>query len=65
MEFFDQPVLVAIFATLHCMIGAFAAFIAQRKGYNFPRWLIFGLVGGTGVLLLALWIQKNPHQRGL
>ena len=43
---------------LHCLIGLIAAIIAKNKGYKFPRWLIFGLIGGTPILILAL-SKKN------
>lgn len=40
--------------TLHCVIGVGAAIIAQQKGLNLTRWVIWGLIGGTAALITAL-----------
>ncbi len=49
---------IYLLAIAHCLIGIIAAIIAKRKGYNFPLWLLFGLIGGTPILILAL-LKKN------
>lgn len=45
--------------SLHCLIGAIATTIAVRKGHNFWRWLLIGLVGGTFGLVWSLFLEKN------
>ena len=48
---------------LHCLIGLLATAIAHRKGYPLHRWLLWGLIGGTPSLLVALWLP--PHAADL
>jgi hypothetical protein len=38
----------------HCLIGLVAAQMAQRKGYDLGRWIIWGMVGGTVALVDVL-----------
>lgn len=38
----------------HCLVGLVAAQIAQRKGYDLGRWILWGTVGGTVALLDVL-----------
>lgn len=46
---------------LHCLLGGIAAVIAARKGYSLGRWLLWGLVGGTGALLVSVVMKhKQP-----
>jgi len=49
-----QPLLLTLL-TLHCVMGVMAAIVAQRKGKNFRQWLIWGLIGGTPTLLVAIF----------
>ncbi|HEY9627025.1 MAG TPA: hypothetical protein V6C84_06970 [Coleofasciculaceae cyanobacterium] len=41
--------------TLHCAFGVMAAIVAQRRGKSFRQWLIWGLIGGTPVLMIAIF----------
>ncbi|MBI4781462.1 MAG: hypothetical protein HY785_09050 [Oscillatoriophycideae cyanobacterium NC_groundwater_1537_Pr4_S-0.65um_50_18] len=41
--------------TLHCAFGVLAAIVAQRRGKSFRQWLIWGLIGGTPVLMIAIF----------
>jgi hypothetical protein len=52
------PALVGA-GVLHCLIGLLATAIAQRKGYDWRRWLFWGLLGGTPSLLVALWLPQR------
>jgi len=45
--------------TLHCIIGIIAALLARRKGFDFRRWLIIGLIGGTPALIVALVVKPK------
>lgn len=47
-----QP-LIYIMLVLHCVIGVGAAILAQRKGFDYGVWLVWGLVGGTAALVHA------------
>jgi hypothetical protein len=38
----------------HCLVGLVAAQIAQRKGYDLGRWIIWGTIGGTVALVDVL-----------
>lgn len=51
-------VLVGV-GVLHCLIGLLATAIAHRKGYPLHRWLLWGLIGGTPSLLVALWLPPQ------
>jgi uncharacterized membrane protein len=51
--------LVLIVSFLHCLIGSIAALIARQKGYDYHRWLLFGLIGGTAVFAIALWLKPQ------
>lgn len=53
-----QPYLYLLLAG-HCIIGAIAAIIAQRKGYKLLTWVILGLIGGTAALVAALIIKRQ------
>lgn len=46
------PVYVLMLS--HCVIGLAAAQIAQRKGYDLGRWMIWGAIGGTAALVDVL-----------
>ncbi len=50
--------LVLFLAFLHCLIGAIAALVARQKGYHYGQWLLFGLIGGSIVLAIALFGLK-------
>lgn len=39
---------------LHCLMGGIAAVVAAKKGYGLGQWLVWGLVGGTGTLIVAV-----------
>jgi multidrug efflux pump subunit AcrB len=54
-----QPILLTML-TLHCAIGVIAAIVAQHKGRNFKQWLIWGLIGGTPTLLVAIFRSDSP-----
>ena len=48
---------------LHCIIGSVAAGIAKSKGFNFRKWIVLGLIGGTPALI-AVWFlpaQQNTQ----
>ena len=52
--------LVFLLAFLHCLIGGIAALVARQKGYNFRRWLLYGLIGGSAGLAIALfWLKPQ------
>ncbi|MGB3534187.1 MAG: hypothetical protein WBA13_11785 [Microcoleaceae cyanobacterium] len=44
---------------LHCLIGSMAALIARQKGYRYNRWLALGLIGGTPIFAIALWLKPQ------
>ncbi|MEO1095852.1 MAG: hypothetical protein AAFX01_13235 [Cyanobacteria bacterium J06638_28] len=48
------PLDVAIMMFLHCLIGLIAAKVAYRKGAELSGWLIWGMIGGTLSLIMAL-----------
>ncbi len=58
------PVFPTIYwmLTLHCIIGLLAAMIADRKGFNLNRWLLWGLIGGTVALVTVLWKKGVSHE---
>jgi uncharacterized membrane protein len=43
----------------HCLIGSIAALIARQKGYRYNRWLALGLIGGTPIFIIALWLKPQ------
>ncbi|MEQ9668274.1 hypothetical protein [Coleofasciculus sp. G2-EDA-02] len=45
--------------TIHCIIGIIAALLARHKGFDFRRWLIIGLIGGTPALIVALVVKPK------
>lgn len=49
-----QPILLTLLS-IHCVMGILAAIVAQRKGKSFRQWLIWGLIGGTPTLLIAIF----------
>jgi len=53
----NNPSVIFTLAILHGMIGAIAAWVAQKKGRSYPRWLIIGLIGGTPALIVALLLK--------
>lgn len=55
---FSLPVVVMML--LHCLIGLVAAQLAYRKGYDLGFWLLWGMVGGTLALIMAL---RRSHQQ--
>lgn len=54
-----EPGNLYLLLGLHSIIGVTAAIIAQKKGLNFPLWLILGLIGGTVALVAALLKKDN------
>lgn len=44
----------------HCAVGLVAAQIAQQKGYDLGKWLIWGTVGGTVALVHILKAPPSP-----
>lgn len=44
---------------LHCLMGGLAAVVAARKGYRLERWLLWGLIGGTGALIIAVRMPQK------
>jgi steroid 5-alpha reductase family enzyme len=57
----EMPIIpiIALLAVLHCVIGLAAAAIAQRKGCNRNQWLVWGLIGGTVALVMAVLIEEK------
>ncbi|HAZ49625.1 MAG TPA: hypothetical protein DDW76_05685 [Cyanobacteria bacterium UBA11369] len=57
----DLPIESTIYLmlSLHCVIGAIAAIIAQNKGRSLNLWLPLGLVVGTPALIVALLIKPK------
>ena len=53
-----SPITV-IMMFLHCLIGLIAARMAYRKGADLGVWLLWGMVGGTLALVMAL--QRPPR----
>ncbi|MBW4660838.1 MAG: hypothetical protein KME15_19360 [Drouetiella hepatica Uher 2000/2452] len=51
----NSSALLLTLLTLHCVMGILAAIVAQRKGKSFRQWLIWGLIGGTPTLLIAIF----------
>jgi hypothetical protein len=56
-----NPTLYLLF-NLHCLLGGMAAVVAARKGYSLGRWLIWGLFGGTGALIVSVVMQRQAKQ---
>jgi len=54
------PILTALLI-LHGLMGVATAFLAWKKGLNFPSWLVKGVVGGTVAFVLVLR-EKSPHE---
>ena len=54
----DSPWFLLL--SIHCLIGAIAAIVAQQKGYRLEKWLLYGLIGGTISLIWAISL-KNPE----
>lgn len=52
-----DPGLTLFLLFFHCLIGSIAALVAKQKGRRFNRWLLFGLMGGTPVFLITLWMK--------
>ena len=50
---------LCVLLLLHCLMGLLAAIVAQRKGLSFKRWLMWGLIGGTASLAIALFTQSE------
>jgi hypothetical protein len=48
----DHPAFLLFSA--HCLIGGVAAIVAQSKGRRLWVWLIWGLIGGTAALIMAI-----------
>ncbi len=44
---------------IHCLNGTIAAIVANYKGYNFLKWLLYGLLGGTISLVWAIFLKKQ------
>ncbi|MDJ0897710.1 MAG: hypothetical protein QNJ55_02780 [Xenococcus sp. MO_188.B8] len=44
---------------IHCLNGTLAAIVANYKGYNFLKWLLYGLLGGTISLVWAIFLKKK------
>ncbi|MGC9505990.1 hypothetical protein [Baaleninema sp.] len=58
-----SPLTVAGLCLAHGIVGTAAAVVATRKGYALGWWLLFGLIGGTPSLVVALLIQpKAPRE---
>ncbi|GET44509.1 hypothetical protein [Microseira wollei] len=57
----DLPIdpILYLMLSLHCVIGALAAMIAQNKGRSLNLWLPLGLVVGTPALIVALLIKRQ------
>ncbi len=55
--------LVLILSFLHCLMGSVAALIARQKGYRYRRWLILGLIGGTPIFAVALWLKPQTSSQ--
>lgn len=51
--------LVLLLLFLHCLMGGVAALVARQKGYNYSRWLMIGLIGGTPAFAIALWLKPQ------
>jgi len=51
---YEAPALSDVLLLLHCTIGLVAAQIAYRQGQDLGRWLIWGMVGGTLALVMAV-----------
>lgn len=58
----NKLLLICGLAIAHCFIGFIAALVAQQKGYNFRRWLFWGLIGGTPTLIIAV-LSKPKSDR--
>lgn len=60
MLMLDLPTeIVAFLLFFHCLIGGVAALVAQNKGYSKFWSLVFGLIGGTPALVVALYIKRK------
>jgi succinate dehydrogenase hydrophobic anchor subunit len=54
------PFTVFWLMLFHCLIGLTATAIAYRKGRDWKRWLVIGLIGGTAALVAASVMKPNP-----
>jgi len=50
---------IYVIAVLHSLTGLLAANIAKDRGYNFSQWLAWGAVGGTGTLVVSLFLKSK------
>lgn len=57
------PLSVVIMMLLHCLIGLLAAQLAHNKGADLGRWLIWGMIGGTGALVTAFWLPTQSTEK--
>ncbi|MDJ0647476.1 MAG: hypothetical protein QNJ60_02115 [Xenococcaceae cyanobacterium MO_188.B19] len=53
----DSPWFLLL--SIHCLIGAVAALVAQQKGYPLEKWLLYGLIGGTVSLIWAITLKNQ------
>jgi hypothetical protein len=54
---FDSTLYLLL--NLHCLLGGIAAVVAARKGYSLGRWLLWGLMGGTGALIVSVMMKRK------
>jgi hypothetical protein len=54
---FDSTLYLLL--NLHCLLGGIAAVVAARKGYSLGRWLLWGLLGGTGALIVSVTMKHK------
>lgn len=50
---------VYLLLNLHCLLGGIAAVIAAQKGRSLTPWLLWGLLGGTATLVIALTLKPQ------
>ncbi|MGD1929112.1 MAG: hypothetical protein ACFB12_09385 [Leptolyngbyaceae cyanobacterium] len=57
------PLSVVLLLLLHCLMGLLAAQLADRKGADLGKWLIWGMIGGTGALVTALRLPTQSTKK--
>lgn len=54
---FNSPIFILL--SVHCLMGTIGAVVAQTKGYNLGKWLLFGLLGGTITLMIIIFKPQS------
>ena len=59
IPFWLISVLGTYYFGIHFLNGILASIVANHKGYNFRKWLLYGLLGGYMTLIWAIFLKKK------